>query len=666
MKKITHQLKKVKKGIIKVSSFLGQYKRDLIDGYHWYRQKSQDKHDTPSLSENSSAVSNVSAISVHAVLSTCQKMMKYMLFFGAICNLLLLSSTIYVMQVLDRVLSSGSYETLWMLTIITLLALLLLATIQGGRVWLLSKVAQWLEKQLSGTLFASSIIPLSDKSAQSANRSLLSSLHTLKNYLTSPAFIAVIDLPWALLFIVVLFILHVYIGWLTVFGALVLILVAIISHRTSKPLAERYQKRANDSAAFLSQAQHNHDSLQTMGGMGEIQQDWQRLNEETQAAQLKLAKRQTMMGEMSKFFRLTLQIFVTGLGAYLVLINEFTAGAIIASSALVGRALQPIEVTINGWKNLIAALHAYRQLKSHRGDLITHTDNTRDVNDTNNLKNIDTRGARGLKGATQTNGTNVKDALSPFQGNLQVQKLYYGLQRGDQLPILQNINFTLTAGHTLVIMGHNGVGKSTLAKILAGLVKPEMGQVLWGNHALTDWDNQQLGQYRGYLPQTVNLFKAPLWRNIARMALVYDEQKVMTAAKMIGADRWITELSQGYHTDIDPQQLSAGQKQQLGLARAFYGLPSFLLLDEPSHFLDDQAQHFLANAIQTVKVGKTPRAEKTDKAEKTEKMTTVIISHDMQLVQQADELLILNKGQQLLYGQRDQVLQTLREQQGKP
>ncbi|WP_440617612.1 type I secretion system permease/ATPase [Cysteiniphilum sp. 6C5] len=555
------------------------------------------------------------------VLSTCKLVIKYMLVFGAICNLLLLSSTIYVMQVLDRVLSSGSYETLWMLTIITLLALLLLATIQGGRVWLLSKVAQWLEKKLSGALFASSIMSSSklEKAVRTAKPSaLLPSLQTLKNYLTSPAFIAVIDLPWALLFIVVLFILHVYIGWLTVFGAVVLIVVAILSHRTSKPLTERYQKRANDSAQLLSQAQQNHESLQTMGGMEEIQQDWQRLNDETQQAQLTLAKRQTMMSEMSKFFRLTLQIFVTGLGAYLVLINEFTAGAIIASSALVGRALQPIEMTIGGWKNLMGALQAYRQLKNHQGEVITAN-------------------------ASKTTKTSRTDTQYTFQGSIQVEKVYYGLQ-GDQLPILQNINFTVAAGRTLVIMGHNGAGKSTLAKLLVGLVTPEMGQVLLNHKAISDGDNQQLAQHMGYLPQTVHLFKAPIWRNIARMASDYDAEKVIKAAQMIGANKWIDHLSKGYNTKIDPQQLSAGQIQQLGLARAFYGTPKILVLDEPSHFLDAKANRTLSQSLQSFKV---------------DNITMMIISHDPTMMEKADDVLILQQGQILLSGEREKVLQKM-------
>ncbi|WP_119328371.1 type I secretion system permease/ATPase [Cysteiniphilum halobium] len=567
------------------------------------------------------------------VLSTCKIVIKYMLVFGAICNLLLLSSTIYVMQVLDRVLSSGSYETLWMLTIITLLALLLLATIQGGRVWLLSKVAQWLEKKLSGALFASSIMSSSKlekavKKVKTAKPSaLLSSLHTLKNYLTSPAFIAVIDLPWALLFIVVLFILHVYIGWLTVFGAVVLILVAILSHRTSKPLTERYQKRANDSAQLLSQAQQNHESLQTMGGMEEIQQDWQRLNDETQQVQLTLAKRQTMMSEMSKFFRLTLQIFVTGLGAYLVLINEFTAGAIIASSALVGRALQPIEMTIGGWKNLMGALQAYRQLKSHQGEVITYN-----ISKTTKMVKM-----------TKTSHTDSHHTLQKFQGSIQVEKVYYGLQ-GDQLPILQNINFTVAAGRTLVIMGHNGAGKSTLAKLLVGLVTPEMGQVLLNHKAISDGDNQQLAQHMGYLPQTVHLFKAPIWRNIARMASDYDAEKVIKAAQMIGADKWIDHLSEGYNTKIDPQQLSAGQIQQLGLARAFYGAPRLLVLDEPSHFLDGEANRALSQSLQSLKANN---------------MTMIIISHDPTMMEKADDLLILQQGQILLSGEREKVLQKM-------
>ena len=302
-------------------------------------------------------------------------------------------------------------ETLWALTAMTLCALVLLAALQAGRIWMLSRVTEWLERKLEGRLF---LYAVNDKD-------LITPLNTLKGYLTSQGFIALIDLPWSLVFVGVLFILHPYLGWLAVFGIVVITAMAYLSFRYNKPLLDSYQRHLQRSTLYLHSARESADTLRSMGDLDAVEVTWREMNVKAQDAWLSLAKRQIMLSEMGRFFRLSLQIAVTGIGAYLVLKNGLSVGGIIVGSMLLGRVLSPVEMTLVTWTHLLGAYRAWSLLKRIRDDAIPR------------------------KGALFEEGDFIVDAVSFTTGGV---------------PILKDISFTLKQGGLLVLMGHTGARRA--------------------------------------------------------------------------------------------------------------------------------------------------------------------------------------------------------------
>lgn len=469
---------------------------------------------------------------------------------------------------------------------------MLLAAIQAGRTGMLSRVSSWLERQLGDKLFRLSI-----------DKDLVTPLNIIRGYLTSPGFIALVDLPWSLLFIAVLFVLHLYIGLIALLGTTVIVVMAYLSHRYSKNLFKDYQDHRERCAGQMRDAQHNADILKSMGGLDAVGADWKETNERMQNLQLGLAKRQTFLAEAGKFFRLSLQIAVTGIGAYLVLKNQLTVGGIIVGSTLLGRALAPIEVTLATWTTTLTAYHAYRALAQHE--------------------------------------TNDGDVATPdLAGDLRVDGVSFVI--GPGVPILRNIDFLLEQGKMLAVMGHNGAGKSTLARLVVGLLSPTPGKVTLNGYPLNLVRDERSRGRIGYLPQSTPLFPGTAARIIARMSPSPDMHAVKVAAELSGANTWIESLPRGYDTPLDPKVLSAGQRQQLGLARAWYNNPMFLVLDEPDAFLDQTAQGRLVTSLAQSKESGT--------------MTIVVITHHPEIIHLADCLLLLQGGEMTLFGDREEVL----------
>jgi ABC-type protease/lipase transport system fused ATPase/permease subunit len=506
------------------------------------------------------------------ILMSLRPVVAYMFLIGCICNLLLLSTTIYVMQVFDRVLSSGSVETLWALTAMTLCALVLLAALQAGRIWMLSRVTEWLERKLEGSLFLHAV----------NDKDLITPLNTLKGYLTSQGFIALIDLPWSLVFVGVLFILHPYLGWLAVFGIVVITAMAWLSFRYNKPLLDSYQRHLQRSTLYLHSARESADTLRSMGDLDAVEVTWREMNAKAQDAWLSLAKRQIMLSETGRFFRLSLQIAVTGIGAYLVLKNGLSVGGIIVGSMLLGRALSPVEMTLVTWTHLLGAYRAYSLLKKIRDDAIPR------------------------KGALFEEGDFIVDAVSFATGGV---------------PILKDISFTLKRGGLLVLMGHTGAGKSTLIKIMAGILEPTEGTA-------------GRGRSIGYAPQGGVFFPGTVAQNIARMSLSPDMDAVREATHLLGAD-WIDDLPYGHDTPLNLRTLSPGQHQQLILARAWYGNPRLLLLDEPDVYLDESAGKCLMEGLAHAK---------------SLKATTVVVTRNPEIIKMADHVLVLRYGRVVAFG----------------
>lgn len=546
-------------------------------------------------------------------LLACKVMLKYVLFFGCMINLLLLSTPIYSMQVLDRVLSSRNLDTLLMLSLVIVLALALLGFLQGARAFAMNRMGNWFEKKLSEIVFASSV-HASLLSKSNANSQQMRDLQTVKTYITSPGLIAMMDLPWALIFLIVLFMLHVAMGVLTIIGGALLIIVGLLADRSTKPLLEQNNENFVRSMRYVEQSARNAEVVKVMGMLDFVIHSWQKLNKKVQTTQSLTVDRQAVFTEITKFIRTVIQISVTGVGAYLVIHDQFSSGAIIASSSLVGRALSPFEVAINSLKGYINCKTAYHRL-NNSFVVAGHGDNNM--------------------------------SLPEPEGRMEVENLYFA-PPGAQKHILKGITFNLNPGETLVVVGPSASGKTTLAKVLVGCYDPSIGSVRVDGASLKDWKPSELGKYMGYLPQDVELFSGTVKDNIARMDSKADSEDVVMAAQLAGIHDMILQLPKAYDTEIGPDGsvLSGGQKQRLGLARAFYGKPKLMVLDEPNASLDALGEQALASAIEFAK---------------DEKITTILISHRPSILNLADKIMVMKDGMLVAFGSKAEMMSNVQK-----
>jgi PrtD family type I secretion system ABC transporter len=548
-------------------------------------------------------------------LFSCRIMVKFVLLFGCLVNLLMLSTPLFSMQVLDRVIGSQSLETLVMLLLVIVLALALLSLIQAARSFAMNKLGAWFENKLSEVVLSNSF-KQSLESRSMANSQALRDLQTVKTFLTSPNLVAIMDMPWALIFIIVLFILHVKIGCLAIISVAVLVIFGIIADRATKPMIEMNNDNFIKSMRYVDQSTRNAEVIEAMGMRKNVIGSWQLLNKEVQQTQNLVTKRQAVFAEITKFFRLLIQISVTALGAYLVIQGQLSTGAIIASSSLVGRALAPFEAAINSWKVFINCRKSYERLKNA---LIRYSEDTK------------------------------KMQLPAPEGKIDVENLYYA-PMGMQKHILKGINFSLEPGDILAIIGPSASGKTTLAKLLVGAYAPNIGSVRVDGASLKDWRKDDLGDHLGYLPQEVGLFSGTIKENIARMNSNPNHGDVIVASQLAGVHDMVLQLPQGYDSNIgfDGAMLSGGQKQRVGLARAFYGEPKFIVLDEPNASLDAEGEEALMTAIAVAK-------EK--------KITTVIISHKNSILSCVDKILIVKDGMMASFGPKKETLEKMQKAQ---
>jgi PrtD family type I secretion system ABC transporter len=546
-------------------------------------------------------------------LITCRIMFKYALIFGCIINILMLATPIYSMQVLDRVISSGNTDTLLMLTLVIVLALSLLSLLQTVRSFAMTRMGDWFEKRLSAKLLGYSVkAALVNKGAGGSQQ--LRDLQTIKTFLTSPSVISILDIPWAIIFVIVLFIIHTYMGVMTVIGGLILLGIAILSDRITKSLHDVSNEHFIASMRQVDQATRNAEVIEVMGMMPNIEKSWQEINHKVQTNQNLVSDRQTLLSEITKFIRMVLQILVTGVGAFLVLKGEMSTGAIIACSSLSGRALAPFEQSIMSWKAFINARKSYDRLQEHLGKFGQDEE---------------------------------RMSLPAPEGRVTAENIFFA-PPGAQKHILKSVNFAVEPGETLIVIGPSASGKTTLAKLLVGVWPPQIGSIRIDNASLTDWNRIELGRHLGYLPQDVELFSGTVKDNIARMDKDAIPEDVIEAAQIAGIHDMILQLPKGYDTEIgsDGAALSGGQRQRVALARAFYGNPKILILDEPNSNLDSLGEMALTSAL-------TKAKEKN--------VTCIVISHRPTLLSNADKIMAMKDGMVAIFGSRDEVLEKMNQ-----
>ncbi len=550
---------------------------------------------------------------IQNVISACRHAFYYVGFFSMLVNLLILTVPIYMLQIYDRVLPSQSYDTLIFLTLIAIVALMALSVLDIARNQILAHLSRWLDNRLSPMALSRSADMQLAGSAYGAQS--LSDIRQIRSFMSSPSMFVLFDAPWSPFYILFIFFLHYFLGIVAVIAAVVLfglgITVEIVSR---KPLAGANSQDIENQKQIDTMLS-NAEAIQAMGILPNITKHWFRKNEVTLNLQSKANSRIAYILSLSKFFRLSAQIAVLGIGAFFVVRNELTAGAMIAASIILSRALAPVEQSVAVWRQMVSVHQAYTRLKNY-------------------LQSPRLR----VEG---------KIELPKPQGSLSLENAAF-MPIGFSKPIVQGINLKLKPGEMIIILGPSGAGKSTLARLMLGIWKPNYGSVRLDNADVYQWDRAHFGKHVGYLPQSIELLPGNIKQNIARMDDSAKDEDIIAAAQMAGAHDLILQLPAGYETNTSMYSLSGGQKQRIALSRAFYGEPAFMVLDEPGASLDREGNLALQRALKTLKQ---------------RQVTSVIISHRTDIIQFADTLLVLVEGTVKMLGPRDTVLQELKKQQ---
>ena len=533
--------------------------------------------------------------------------------FSMVANLLMLVPTIYMLQVFDRVMLSQSMGTLTAVSLITLYLFGVLTFVEWSRTQLLVSSGVRLDGLLSKRLFYASYEAYLNPEVSNPSRSF-SDLTELRQFLTGNGIFAFFDAPWSLIYIVVLFMLHPWLGVMALgFGA-VQALLAWWASTATIPSQVAASKAQEDVGSYLQSKFRNAEVIESMGMVSHLHRKWAERNVLAMGSALHAQAVSGRVLAWSKFVRYTQQSLALGGGALLVIQGELSPGAMIAANVLTSRALAPIDLMVVTLTGFLRAKDAYVRLT--------------DLLDTHPIRD------KAPMGITPKGDVILKDVVVSAPGR--------------QEPILRGVSAIMPAGTVTVVLGASGSGKSTLARVLLGIWPQISGEVLLDGQAILNWDRMELGPHIGYLPQEIELFEGSIAENIARAGQVVSE-KVIAAAEASGLHQMILRMPQGYDTPIGEAGgfLSGGQRQRVGLARVLYGEPALVVLDEPNANLDDEGEAALVRAVHGLK----------DKGK-----TVVLISHRPGIVGVADRLLILHQGVVQASGPRDGVLAALQKQ----
>ena len=546
---------------------------------------------------------------LHQAVRACRSQFVLIGAFSGVVNVLQLTVSLYMMQVFDRVLATRSLDTLVYLTLIAISAIGLLALLESVRGQIMQRIGQWIEQRVAPEGFARAL------EAQLRGRpyrmEALRDLGVCRAYLGSPGALALYDVPWVPAYLFVIFLLHPLLGWLALGGAAMLFALTMISEFATSRLL-----RTANTAALANQRRseavvRNAEVIDSMGMQGAIMGRWQKGIAAMLPATSKAADRAALLLALTKFVRLAVQIAILGIGAYLVLQQELTSGASIAGSIIMGRALAPVEQLIGGWKQLVQARQSWRRVTAFLA-----------------MPRVRPAGI----------------ALPEPTGRLAVERVTYAFP-GHGSAVIKGVNFSLEPAESLAVIGPSAAGKTTLIRLLIGTIQPVSGSVRLDGADVFTWLREDFGRYVGYLPQDVELFDGTVFDNIARMREA-EAETVFEAAQLAGCHEMILRLPDGYETVIGEggQHLSGGQRQLVGLARAMFGRPKFVVLDEPNSNLDGDAEHALLRALRELKDNGA---------------TVVLVSHRPVLVQGVDKVMLLRDGVMEMFGPRAEVMKKL-------
>lgn len=530
-----------------------------------------------------------------------------------VANVLMLSPTLYMLQVYDRVMVSQSELTLVAMSIVTLFLFGIMALAEWMRSRLLVRAGVRLDEQLSTQVFNASFEAHLSQSGTNPSRAF-GDLIQIRQFLTGNGIIAFFDAPWTPIYIAVLFFLHPMLGYMGIVFALIQGALAFFGHRRTFAPSEAATKASSEANAFLQSKLRNAEVLESMGMIGNLQRRWAQRHQ-VYLGQSAIAHHLThRITAISKFIRYSQQSLALGAGALLVIDGQLSPGGMIAANVLMTRALSPIDMMVGSWRAFIGMRAAFGRLEQLLADFPARDEA---------LSRVAPKGDVNLSGVVAT-------------------------AAGRAAPILKGIALSAPAGCVTVVLGPSGSGKSTLARVLVGIWPEVTGEVLLDGMPLSSWNRTELGPHIGYLPQDIELFEGSIAENIARFGKV-DSGLVIEAARSAGLHEMILRFPKGYDTPIGEAGglLSGGQRQRIGLARAVYGDPKLVVLDEPNANLDDAGEAALFKTVQELKAkGKT----------------VFLITHRPGAIAVADRLLILQDGHVQAHGPRDGVIAALQAQ----
>lgn len=528
--------------------------------------------------------------------------------FSFFANLLMLTGPLYMLQVYDRVLSSRSEATLVALSALVIFLYTMMGLLDFVRGRIMARVGARFQSRLDDRVFNASLRRAAARTDESSATGLRD-LESVQRFLTSPVLMALFDLPWTPFFLAGIAIFHPFLGLLALGGGALLVVIALVSQQMQKAPVQAHGLAAHKSEAVASRMRDEAEMVHAMGMHKAALARWKGARRQALDGQIRSSDVSGGFTSLTRALRLLLQSAMLGLGAWLVLRGELSAGAMIAGSILLGRALAPIELLIGQWSVAQRARHGWQALAL-------------------------------LLGSTPPEKQRME--LPRPKAHLEVQQLTI-IPPTERQAALRMISFDIRPGQALGVIGPSGAGKSTLARALTGLWSPASGRIRLDGATLDQYPPEKLGQYIGYLPQKVELFDGTIAENIARLEPEPDAQKVVEAAQMAAAHELILKLPQGYDTVIDAHggRLSGGQMQRIGLARALYSSPEILVLDEPNSNLDNEGSAAVNAAIRAVKARGG---------------AVLIMAHRPAAIQECDLLLVLDNGARVAFGPRDEVL----------
>jgi len=529
--------------------------------------------------------------------------------FSFFANLLMLTGPIYMLQVYDRVLGSGSVETLIALSVLVLFLYGMMALLDYARGRIMGRVGARFQARLDRRVF-DAVIRKSAVAPDATTATGLRDLEAVQRLMTSPVLLSIFDIPWAPFFFAAIWVFHPWLGVLSLIGGLVLVCVAAINQLVTRHPVGRANSASVKAESTSEKLRSEAEMVQAMGMRDAAFDRWQEARKVALVEQVRSADIGGSFITSTKAFRLLLQSAMLGLGAYLVLRGEMTPGGMIAGSILLGRALAPIEQALGQWALVQRAAKGWSSLAELLGAVPPEQPRT---------------------------------ALPDPRAILEMQQVTV-VAPGESQAALKSITFKIEPGQALGVIGTSGAGKSTLARAITGVWRPAGGKIRLDGASLDQYDPAVLGRHIGYLPQRVQLFEGTIAENIARLSQEPDAAKVVEAAKKADAHDMILKLPDGYDTKVSANggRLSGGQVQRIGLARAMYGDPVILVLDEPNSNLDNEGSEAVNSAIRSFKAdGKA----------------VVIVAHRPAVIKECDFLLMLENGAARAFGPRDKVLQ---------